>query len=109
MTCEGEVWRVADRLYSAIFLRDIPTYHYRMRETVAPRFRSCRIMHSRVIKQCLLCQDGLICDGSVWDWMICGPCKMTVEERIESWLTGEADLPETIANKIIDFVFAEFD
>ena len=113
-TCEGEVWKVASELYSALFLRQVPTGFYVFREVLSfvgypalpvPQRLKRQAIHSRVVKRCLWCKGKLMDDGRRWNWMICENCKTALEGMIKGWLSKEVSLPSVIVDQITKFVF----
>ena len=112
--CAGEVWRVANELYSALFLRQVPTGFYMFHEVVSLKWRpdqptplrlKQQSIHSRVVKHCLWCKGRMMDDGRRWNLMICEDCKDNLEGMVKGWLSKEVNLPSVIADQITGFVF----
>ena len=112
--CGGKVWRVANKLYSALFLRQVPTGIYKVHEIAShkwcpdqllPSRPKPRVMCSRVVKHCLWCKGRMMDDGLQWNWMICEGCKSSLEGMVKEWLSTEFPLPTVIVSRIAEFVF----
>ena len=104
--CRGEVWRVGSELYSALFLRQVPTGVYKVREisSLSSRSKLC-VVRSRVVKQCLWCKSRMVNYGPRWDWMVCEGCKNSLEGLVKGWLSAELSLPSVIIDRIVGLVF----
>ena len=104
--CQGKVWRVGSELYSALFLRKVPMGVYRVRgASWLPPESRLRVVHYRVVRQCLWCKGGMGQYGTEWDWMVCEPCKNALEDLVKEWLLVEYGFPLAIVDRIVGLVF----